>query len=217
MDIQSLKVLMDINAMQTLGSVQSSQNNSSTSSMFSDMLGQVLQASTGDQTTENLTSLLYSGDSPVFVPSNLNSGQNSLAEVISSYSSAFTNNGTNFEEIIKKAATTYNVPEKLISSIIKQESNFNPSATSSAGASGLMQLMPGTAKYLGVTNSLDPEQNIMGGAKYISQMLSQFDGNIETALAAYNAGPGAVKKYDGIPPYKETQNYVQKVMNYFQT
>lgn len=208
---------MDINAMQTLGSVQSSQNNSSTSSMFSDMLGQVLQASTGDQTTENLTSLLYSGDSPVFVPSNLNFGQNSLAEVISSYSSAFTNNGTNFEEIIKKAATTYNVPEKLISSIIKQESNFNPSATSSAGASGLMQLMPGTAKYLGVTNSLDPEQNIMGGAKYISQMLSQFDGNIETALAAYNAGPGAVKKYDGIPPYKETQNYVQKVMNYFQT
>lgn len=202
--------------MQTLGSVQNAQTNASTSSMFSDMLGQVLQTSTGDQTTENLTSFLYSGDSPVFVPSNLYAGQNSLAEVISSYSSASTNNGTNFDEIIKRAAATYNVPEKLISSIIKQESNFNPSATSSAGASGLMQLMPGTAKYLGVTNSLDPEQNIMGGTKYISQMISQFDGNIETALAAYNAGPGAVKKYDGIPPYKETQNYVQKVMNYFQ-
>lgn len=202
--------------MQSLGSVQSSQTNPSTSSMFSDMLGQVLQASMGDQATDSLNPLLYSGDSPVFVPSYLYSGQSSLAEVISSYSSASTNNKTDFDEIIRKAAETYNVPEKLISSIIKQESNFNPLATSSAGASGLMQLMPGTAKYLGVTNSLDPEQNIMGGAKYISQMLSQFDGNIETALAAYNAGPGAVKKYDGIPPYKETQNYVQKVMNYFQ-
>lgn len=207
---------MEINAMQSLGSVQSSQNNSSTSSMFSEMLGQVLQASTGDSPTENLSTLLYSGDSPVFIPSNLYSGQSSLAEAISSYSSTSTNYGTNFDQIIKRAAERFNVPEKLISSIIKQESNFDPSATSSAGASGLMQLMPGTAKYLGVTNSLDPEQNIMGGAKYISQMLSQFDGNIETALAAYNAGPGAVKKYDGIPPYKETQNYVQKVMNYFQ-
>lgn len=207
---------MEINAMQSLGSVQDTQNNSTTSSMFSEMLGQVLQASTGNSSTENSSTLLYSGDSPVFIPSNLYSGQGSLAEAISSYPSISTNYGTNYDEIIKRAAERYNVPEKLISSIIKQESNFDPSATSSAGASGLMQLMPGTAKYLGVTNSFDPEQNIMGGAKYISQMLTQFDGNIETALAAYNAGPGAVKKYDGIPPYKETQNYVQKVMNYFQ-
>ncbi|MGB3101550.1 MAG: lytic transglycosylase domain-containing protein [Psychrobacillus psychrotolerans] len=214
MDIQSLKVLMEINAMQTLGSVQSSQNDSSNPSLFSDMLGQVLQASTGSQTNEDISSLLYSGKSPIFVPSSVNSAQSNLADLISSYSTP-TTNGTDYDEIIKRAAEKYNVPEKLISSIIKQESNFNPSATSSAGASGLMQLMPGTAKYLGVTNSLDPEQNIMGGAKYISQMLTKFDGNIETALAAYNAGPGAVKKYAGIPPYKETQNYVQKVMNNF--
>lgn len=200
--------------MQTLGSVQSSQNDSSNPSLFSDMLGQVLQASTGSQTNEDISSLLYSGKSPVFFPSSVNSAQSGLANLISSYSPP-TTNGTDYDEIIKRAAEKYNVPEKLISSIIKQESNFNPSATSSAGASGLMQLMPGTAKYLGVTNSLDPEQNIMGGAKYISQMLTKFDGNIETALAAYNAGPGAVKKYNGIPPYKETQNYVQKVMNNF--
>ena len=80
-----------------------------------------------------------------------------------------------------------------------------------------MQLMPATAKYLGVEDRFDPEQNIMGGAKYLRQMLDQFDNNIETALAAYNAGPGNVKKYGGIPPFKETQNYVKKVTNYLKT
>jgi soluble lytic murein transglycosylase-like protein len=115
---------------------------------------------------------------------------------------------------IAKAAKTYNVPEKLIASVMKQESNFNPSAVSSAGASGLMQLMPSTARFLGVNDTLDPEQSIMGGAKYLRQMLDQFDNNVETALAAYNAGPGNVKKYGGIPPFKETQNYVKNILNY---
>lgn len=116
---------------------------------------------------------------------------------------------------ISKAAQKYELPEKLIAAVMKQESNFNASAVSSAGASGLMQLMPSTAKYLGVNDRFDPEQNIMGGAKYLRQMLDQFDNNLSTALAAYNAGPGNVRKYDGIPPFKETQNYVKKVLNYF--
>lgn len=201
--------------MQSLGSVQSSQNTSS-SSLFSEMLGQVFQSSENNFSMENRNSLFYNGNSPVFMPSNIAYQNDKLVNAIATYESSNSMTASNFDNIIKHAAETYNLPEKLISSVIKQESNFNPSALSTAGASGLMQLMPGTAKYLGVSNIFDPEQNIMGGAKYLRQMLNQFDGNMETALAAYNAGPGAVKKYGGIPPYKETQNYVQKVLNYYQ-
>ncbi|MDI2589655.1 lytic transglycosylase domain-containing protein [Psychrobacillus sp. NEAU-3TGS] len=215
MDIQSLKTLMEINAMQTLGSVQSSLN-TSPASLFSDMLGQVLQSDENNTALGNGNSFYYNGNSPVFKPSNLAFQNESLMNAIANYAPSETMKSSDFDDIIKRAAKNYNVPEKLISSVIKQESNFNPSAVSSAGASGLMQLMPGTAKYLGVANILDPEQNVMGGAKYLRQMLDQFNGDTEVALAAYNAGPGAVKKYGGIPPYKETQNYVQKVLNYYQ-
>ena len=128
--------------------------------------------------------------------------------------SNFFNGAEKYQAEIAAAAKKYNIPEKLITAVMKQESNFNPAAISGAGASGLMQLMPATAKFLGVKDRFDPEQNIMGGAKYLRQMLNQFDNNIETALAAYNAGPGNVKKYGGIPPFQETQNYVKKVMNY---
>lgn len=124
-------------------------------------------------------------------------------------------NGSNYDEIISQAATLYKLPEKLIKSVIKQESNFDPKAVSYAGAAGLMQLMPATARSLGVNDATDPEQNIMGGSKYLSQMMTRYDGNIQLALAAYNAGPGNVDKYNGIPPFKETKNYVQNVYGTF--
>lgn len=113
---------------------------------------------------------------------------------------------------IRTHARAYGVDERLVIAVMKQESCFNPSARSRVGAMGLMQLMPGTADMMGVGNAWDPHQNIRGGVKYLAEQLRTFNGSVPLALAAYNAGPGAVRKHKGIPPYNETQNYVAKIM-----
>ncbi|HHX11529.1 MAG TPA: lytic transglycosylase domain-containing protein [Clostridiales bacterium] len=117
-------------------------------------------------------------------------------------------------DIFERAAEKYNVSVDLLKAIGKAESDFRPEAVSRSGAQGVMQLMPKTAEYLGVKDSFDPEQNIMGGAKYIAELLKKYDGDTTLALAAYNAGMGNVSKYGGVPPFKETQNYVVKVAKF---
>ncbi len=119
-----------------------------------------------------------------------------------------------YDALITQAAERNGVDPAVLHGLIEQESGFNADSTSSAGAEGLTQLMPGTASSLGVANPLNPAESIEGGARYLSQMMAKFGGNTSDALAAYNAGPGAVEQYGGVPPYAETQSYVSKVLGY---
>ncbi|GAY75858.1 membrane-bound lytic murein transglycosylase D precursor [Sporolactobacillus inulinus] len=120
---------------------------------------------------------------------------------------------SDYDVIIQEMSAKYSVPAPLIRSVIDTESGGNPNSTSSSGAMGLMQLMPGTAAELGVTNPYDPAQNIEAGTRYLSHLIKRYNGDDRLALAAYNAGSGAVQKYGGVPPFPETQTYVSKVLN----
>ena len=125
--------------------------------------------------------------------------------------SSLTSGRVDLDAIFEDAGRQYNLSPNLLKSVARVESNFRPEAVSRAGAMGVMQLMPGTAAGLGVTDAFDPRQNIMGGAKYIRQMLDRYDGDIRLALAAYNAGPGTVNRHGGVPSF--TENYINKVLN----
>lgn len=116
---------------------------------------------------------------------------------------------------IAEASKLYQIPQELIRAVIVAESNFNPKAVSHAGARGLMQLMPATAKEVFVEDEFDPVQNIFGGTRYLRLMANEFGGDLVRTIAAYNAGPNAVKKHGGIPPFKETQTYVRRVLQFY--
>lgn len=128
---------------------------------------------------------------------------------------SFGNAKASINDIISQKSIQYGVDERLVHAVIKQESDYNPKAVSSAGAGGIMQLMPDTAKRFGVKDRFNPEQNITGGVKYLRFLLDLFDGDIVKSVAGYNAGEGAVLKYNGIPPYAETKDYVKKVVAYY--
>lgn len=234
MDAAMMKTILEIDALRSLDttSVNSTDGDSLFAEIFSEILAQT-QASDNvesallkaidnfseenglnDEVKNYLSNYLLSNPNP-YITKAYEKVINNAGSATESVGASATATDAKYLDIVKKASARFGVPEKLILAVIKQESNFNPNAVSSAGATGVMQLKPGTAKYLGVSNLKDPEQNIMGGTKYLRQMLDQFNNNFELALAAYNAGPGNVKKYGGIPPFKETQNYVKKVLTYY--
>jgi soluble lytic murein transglycosylase-like protein len=196
MNIEQFKLLLEIKALQQMPNSFSANSSTNTSTSFTSILNQYLHMQNVPTKDVTVQTVVSSDSSPT-----LQNWQKIDIKIADEQ----------LKPIIEEASNKYQIPVSLITAVINKESNFNINAVSPAGARGLMQLMPATAKGLGVTNIEDPRENIMAGTKYLRQMLDRF-GKLELALAAYNAGPGNVKKYDGIPPFKETQNYVSTIM-----
>lgn len=208
--------------------------NLSVNAAYNKLLGEIMSGlkvpvslTNSNSTQKKTTETTISGESDnipkvytnakLHYPSNIGQTTDaSFSNILSSYinNKSSTDVNERINKAIISASEKYRVDPTLIKAVMKAESSFNPDAVSKSGAMGLMQLMPGTASYLGVKDAFNVEQNVDGGTKYLRELLDKFNGNIEYALAGYNAGPNAVEKYNGIPPYAETQAYVPKVLKY---
>ena len=201
-----IRAMMDLQALQQLQSGNALAKSQTSTFSFTDMLEQALS-----NQKVGLTAI----EVPVNSTS-VNSYDTPESTLVKSTHPSYSSSSLEIDGYIEELSAKYSIDPKLVHSIIKQESGYKSDSVSGAGAMGLMQLMPATAASLGVKDPFDPGQNIEGGVKYMKQMMDKYNGNTELALAAYNAGPGNVDRYGGIPPFQETQNYVSKVMGNYQ-